>query len=85
LQNEQFHIARCAQKPKVFQLDAKLGTLGEEQTFQVLDKEIDRRAEIKSKIKDIGFDKTKKLWKLLDQFLDVFTWHKGGIGCCKIG
>jgi hypothetical protein len=74
--------------PKVFQLDAKLGTLGEEQTFQVLDKETNKWAKIKSKIRvdpDIGFDKTKQLWEMLDQFPDVFAWHKGEFGYYKIG
>jgi hypothetical protein len=71
-----------------FQLDAELDTLGEEQTFQVLDKKTNRWAEIKSKIRvdlDIRSNKTKQLWELLDQFIDVFTWHKRELSYCIIG
>ncbi len=49
---------------------------------------IDRWAKIKSKIRvnlDLGVDKTKKIWELLDQFPDVFAWHKGEFNNCKIG
>lgn len=30
-------------------------------------------------------DKTSQLWELLNQFLDVFIWHRGKLGCCKFG
>ncbi len=46
-----------------------------------------RWAKIKSKIRvdiDLGDDKIKQLWELLDQFFGVFAWHKGEFGCCKI-
>jgi hypothetical protein len=51
------------------------------------DKEIDKWADIKSKIKvdpDISSDKTKQLCELFDRFLDVFAWHKGELGYYKI-
>jgi hypothetical protein len=29
--------------------------------------------------------KTNQLWELLEQFLDIFPWHKGELGCYKLG
>jgi len=54
----------------------------------VFDEGKERWVEIKGKIKvnpDLDQDKTSQLWELLDQFLEVFTWHKGKLGCCKFG
>jgi hypothetical protein len=28
--------------------------------------------------------KVDQLWQLLEQFSDVFIWHKSELGCCKI-
>jgi hypothetical protein len=52
------------------------------------DKKKDRWGQIKSNIQinhDLGQEKTKRLWELLDRFLNKFTWHKGELSCCKLG
>jgi hypothetical protein len=44
--------------------------------------------EIRNKIRidlDLGQKKSNQLWELLEQFLNVFAWHKGELGCCKFG
>jgi len=27
----------------------------------------------------------QQLWKILEQYQDVFVWNKGGLGCCTVG
>ncbi len=42
--------------------------------------------EIRNKIRidpNLGQEKSSQLWKLLEQFLNIFAWHKGELGCCK--
>jgi hypothetical protein len=50
----------------------------------VFDEGKERWVEIKVN-PNLDQDKTSQLWELLDQFLDVFTWHRGKLGCCKFG
>ncbi len=33
----------------------------------------------------LGPKRTNQLWELLDQFTNVFAWHKGELGCLKYG
>ncbi len=44
--------------------------------------------EIRLKIKidpDLDQEKSNQLWELLEQFLNIFVWHKGELGRCKFG
>ncbi len=44
--------------------------------------------ESRNKIKidlNLGQKKSIQLWELLEQFLNIFAWHKGELGCCKFG
>jgi len=36
---------------------------------------------------DQGLDELKRpvLWRILDQYQDVFAWNKGELGCCTVG
>ncbi len=46
-----------------------------------------RWVEIKSKIK-LGNsleEQARVLWDLLEEFQDIFAWHKGELGHCTIG
>ncbi len=48
----------------------------------------EKRDEIQSKIKfdpALNENKAEELWTLLEDFKDVFVWHKGELGCCTIG
>jgi len=50
-------------------------------------KEGQKWTKIKSKIKlDTSMDKaqTKQLWNLLQEFQNIFIWHKGELGHCSI-
>ncbi len=51
-------------------------------------KENDKWDGIKYKIKvdpTLNQEKVDQLWQLLDQFLNIFTRHKGELGCYKYG
>ncbi len=44
--------------------------------------------QIKNKIKldkSLNEEQQKQLWDLLEEFQEVFTWHKGELGQCSIG
>jgi hypothetical protein len=30
-------------------------------------------------------EKRKQLWRVLEQYQDIFAWNKGELGCCTIG
>ncbi len=86
--NEQFLNATSIQVSNVFQLDASSKIMGEEAQFQTSKHDDNKWVKIKSKIKvdfDLKQEKTKQLWSLLDQFLNIFAWHKRELGCCKHG
>jgi hypothetical protein len=62
--------------------------MSEETQFQTLEHEDNKWSKIKSKTKvdpNLEQEKTKQLWSLLDQFPNVFAWHKGEFRCCKYG
>ncbi len=48
----------------------------------------ERWEDISQKLRiDQGLDELKRsvLWRLLDQYQDVFAWNKGELGCCTVG
>jgi hypothetical protein len=48
----------------------------------------ERWEEIRSGIKfdqALSKNQAEELWTLLEEFKDVFVWHKGELGCCTIG
>jgi hypothetical protein len=55
---------------------------------QVLPFGDERWDEIRSKMKfdqSLSENQAEELWTLLENFKDVFVWHKGELGCCTIG
>jgi hypothetical protein len=46
-----------------------------------------RWEEISQKIRidhNLGEEKKQQLWKVLDNYQDIFTWNKGELGCCTV-
>jgi hypothetical protein len=55
---------------------------------QVVSSGDERWDEIRSRIKfdqALSKNQAEELWTLLEDFKDVFVWHKGELGCCTIG
>jgi hypothetical protein len=47
-----------------------------------------RWGEISQKMRidqDLNEEKGQQLWRVLEQYQDVFAWNKGELGCCTIG
>jgi hypothetical protein len=85
MKNEQLKATKGKDVSDIFQLDIESSS--HDNMEMVHDEGKEKWAEIKSKIKvnpDLDQEKTNQLWELLDQFLDVFAWHKGKLGCYKI-
>ncbi len=62
--------------------------LDHENIHQVVPFGDERWDEIRSRIKfnqALSEYQVEKLWTLLEDFKDVFAWHKGEFGCCTIG
>jgi len=45
-------------------------------------REICQRIKIDTSLEE---EKRKQLWRILEQYQDVFAWNKGELGCCTIG
>lgn len=70
-ENKQFIFAKFSHISYVFQLNTKMVALDGDLTFKKPNKEKDRWAKIKSKIRidpDLGRNKTTQLWEILEQF-----------------
>jgi hypothetical protein len=92
---------RCKQKPMDERDPGQASTLLQMQQLEVVDqndcvkerimknpKEDTRWGEICQKIRiDQHLDKgmERQLWRVLEQYQDVFAWNKGELGCCKVG
>jgi hypothetical protein len=62
--------------------------LDHENMQQVVPSRNERWDEIQSRIKldqALSENQVGELWTLLEDFKDVFTWHKGELGCYTIG
>ncbi len=86
MKNRQFTFAISSQVHDVFHLNIDITI----QDGKIKLKELDKTKwdEIKSKIRinpKLSQEKAEQLWELLEQFLDAFVWHKGKLGCYKLG
>ncbi len=77
------NLERCSVNVRVL----NLMHLDHENMQHVLPSRDEKWDEIQSKIKfDQAFNENhvEELWTLLDNFKDVFAWHKGELGCYTI-
>ncbi len=83
--------ARCAEVPALLRLRQVNGSdIRSKQLALSSDypKASTRWEEISQKIRidhNLGEEKKQQLWKMLDNYQDVFAWNKGELGCCTVG
>lgn len=84
---QQFEGRQVIDVPSLFQLN-----ITKDGQFQTIDGSnmANERGwdQIKILIKDdldLDQEKAKRFWQVLENYVDVFTWHKRELGCCVVG
>jgi hypothetical protein len=84
-------LVRCAKVPTLLQIHQMSGSDTRSKQLALSSdhpKMSTRWEEISQKIRidhNLGEEKKQQLWKVLNNYQDVFDWNKGELGCCTVG